>query len=268
MFHSADHRVHYSDLKYMAISPKHYRHAVLHPRQPTRAMVIGAVADALVFGHRTVAVYPGKVRSGKEWEAWSVANSGAITCIRSEYDEAAGVARAIADENDAGAALFRARVEGCRTQVVAQWEAHGLPCAAGVDGVRGGFDAINLDPCAGWIFDMKRTIRGGPEQLQRHALRMLWHAQLAWYVDGARAMGWPVRDGVLGLVEGPAPHDITVLVLSDRVLDEGRKCIAAWCEKLRACLEAGRWPGAVQSEVTWDWAEWGSTEAEEADNDE
>jgi hypothetical protein len=81
-------------------------------------------------------------------------------------------------------------------------------------------------------------------------------------------MGWPVRDGVLGLVEGPAPHDITVLVLSDRVLDEGRKCIAAWCEKLRACLEAGRWPGAVQSEVTWDWAEWGSTEAEEADNDE
>lgn len=268
----ADARVHFSDLVHMASSPKHYRHHILHPKKPTQAMLVGAAADAMVFGVQTVVTYDGKRDERQQrWLDFQTAHSKDIILNPAEYDEARGVAEAVFADPVAKLAL-----EGCAYQMTGQWEAHGLPWAAGIPGKRGGFDAVNLAPSARqlsgldiqgpYVFDMKRTISGDVDRLIGHARARLWHAQLAAYVDGLRAMGHDIRNALLGCIEGKAPHDVTVIVLDERTLEEGRKCVASWCEAMRQCEASGHWPGRHQSAVRWEWREWGTGQDEEADD--
>lgn len=270
---AADGRVHFSDLVHMARSPKHYKHNVTHPKKTTQPMIVGAAADALIFGVRNVSVYPGKVRNGKEWEAFRDSHLDDIVVIQSEYDEAAGVAQSVLSDPVAGLAL-----EGCEIQMTGQWEWNGMPWATGVPGQRGGFDAVNLGPSArqldemgisgAYVFDLKRTISGDANALMWHARKRLWHAQMAAYVDGLQAMGHDIRHALLGCAEGSAPHDVTVIVLDESTLNEGRKCISIWTETLKQCEATGHWPGRHQSAVRWEWQEWGGMDEEEGDDDE
>ena len=96
--HPSDGRVHFSELKAMAKSPRHFKLACSEAKKPTRAMTVGAIGDCLVFGQRAYAVYPGKVRNGKEWDAWQAANPGLIHCIASELEDAKGSSYAVLDD--------------------------------------------------------------------------------------------------------------------------------------------------------------------------
>jgi hypothetical protein len=239
-----DGRVHFSDLKAFAASPAHYKYAIEHPPESTRAMTVGSIADRLVFGGGDVVVYS-KVRRGGEWEQFAAEQKpDALICIQSEYDEAEGAAAAVKADAVAGPFL---RSRSAEFQQVVQWEANALPFAAGLRGMRGGFDL--LDRKRGLIGDLKITADAEPETLSSHAFRMLWHAQAACYLDGARSLGWGVDRFLLFCVESTAPHPVTVLELTEAALEEGRKSIALWCEALRRCEQAGEWPGYCQSIV-------------------
>lgn len=237
-----DGRVHFSQLKLHSRSPAHVRLACTVPRESTRSMVVGSVADARVFGHRSVAVYPGK-RQGREWLLFEAAHAGELICTQSEWDDAAGAADAVQEDHVAQDLL-----RGCELQPVVQWEAHGLPCASGIAGKRGGFDAI--DRARGRILDLKLT-DSEPETLSRHALQQLWHAQGAWYLDGANAGSDVPRvtEFVLIAVDPKPPHNVTCMRVPDALLDKGRRQIAMWAERHRSCENSGHWPGYVQSVV-------------------
>jgi hypothetical protein len=238
--HPADGKVHFSELKAMADCPAMYAHACHRAREMTRPMTVGAVADCIVFGNRGYAIYQGKVRNGKEWDAFKDAHPNEIKCIVSEYDDAAGAAEAVMKDP-----VARELMAGCRFQDVIQWEAHGIECAAGVKGERGGIDAWRSE----MVIDMKVTADVEPEALSRHAWRSLWHAQMAWYQDGLNWIHGTIdlapRARIIA-VRSSAPHLVTVLPVSARSLDIGRKSIALWSEKLRACEAADQWPGYVQ----------------------
>jgi hypothetical protein len=263
MRHPADGRCHFSELKQHARSPAHVRLACTEARETTRAMRVGHIADGLVFQTGKFEVYDGK-RVGAAYKlALDICKeTGKELVTQSEYDDAAGAAAAVLADPVATALLA-----GCEFQRVAQWEAHGLPCAAGIAGERGGFDAVRTGPVdarmscqggrygdvtrrmGGYIADLKVTADVEPRALQRQAWRMFWVAQGAWYLDGARAMGLDVADFYLIAVESAPPHCVTVMRLSAESLEVGRRQVAGWAERHRQCEAAGVWPGFTQSAV-------------------
>jgi hypothetical protein len=244
MRHPTDGRIHFSELKQHVKSPAHVKLAIEGSRTVTESMLIGGIADSIVFqrgqGH---ALYEGRRDPrNKEWQTFRDANAGKYLCIASELDRAKGAADAVLRDPVAQRVL-----DGCDFQLVMQWEAHGLPCAAGIIGERGGFDALHR--ANGELTDLKITNCAEPEHLSRHALNQLWHAQLAWYRMGARALGQRADVCRLICAESAAPHNVTVLRLPESWLVMGEKLVAKWCERHRACEAADAWPGYVQDEV-------------------
>lgn len=245
--HATDGRVHFSELSQHRFSAAHAFLAFEQTRKPSRPMIVGSIADDLVFrGGSNVAIYPGPTRRGKEWDAFQAGNAGKYLPIQSEYDEAKGAADALL-----ASPVAREYLEGAEYQRVGQWEAYGLPCATGIDGQRGGFDILHVKPRgrAPFVADMKTTASTDPETFSRHAWKMMWHAQGAWLLDGARAMGLDVQDFYLIGVESSPPHNVTVLQVPTAILDMGRRSIVKWAERHRACEASGTWPQYVQSVV-------------------
>lgn len=253
MLHPRDGRLHFSELKQFRRSPAHYKLSVTQPREVTRAMTVGAVADAMVFGNRGWAMYAGKVRNGKEWIEFASAHEGETICLHSEMIEARGAADAVL-ANPIALSLL----SGCEYQRVMQWDAHGLPCGAGIPGERGGFDAWHEK--RSYIIDLKTTASTEPTEFATHAYRMQWHAQAAWYLDGARALALDVRDFYLIGVESSPPHCVTVMKVSDEAIEAGRKSIRLWVEQYKRCAEAGQWPGYTQSIVGMSLPAWAGLE--------
>jgi hypothetical protein len=265
MRHPIDNRVHLSELRMMSKSPAHYRRACEDARNITRPMIVGSVADCIVFGNRGYAVYPGKVRNGAEWNGFQRAHEGEIICITSEYEDAIGAAAAVRVDPCSRALLEADDVE---YQVCAEWEAYGLPCAAGIKGERGGFDLVGrLTPQAVEILgfgragdtfeaDLKITADTEPHALGKHAWRMLWHCQRAFYKDGIESNGGHVDHSILIAVESSPPNVVTVLRVDDEAIDHGRRSICLWAERLRACEASGRWPGYVRRAEALSVPEW------------
>lgn len=255
MRHPTDNRVHVSELKMMSRSPHHYRLACEAARTVTRPMTVGAVADAMVFGDRGYAVYPGKVRNGKEWDAWHAAHAGLIQCIQSEYDDAAECASAVLTHP-----LAKRLLSGGEYQRTMQWEAYGLPMAAGIPGQRGGVDLINtwrggtlhsesgelvLETGDVFLGDMKITASTEPGEFRRHAWKMLWHCQAAAYLDAPEVVAMGARRFLLIGCEA-ITGAVTVLPIGDDALESGRRSLTRWAERLRQCEASGQWPGYTE----------------------
>lgn len=243
MRHPVDDRIHFSELKAHHKSPAHVRLAIEQAREITRPLIVGGIADSLVFEHgQGHALYTGKVRRGKEWDAFKEANPGRYLCIQSELDDAQGAADAVLKDPVAQDILA-----GCDYQQVMQWDAFGLPCAAGIKGERGGFDALNRSDR--YIADLKVTATTEPEAFSRHVLNMFWHVQLAWYRVGARSLGQPIDKCRIIGVEASPPHNVTCLLIPERWLQIGERLLEEWTAAHRRCEEAGVWPGYVQAEI-------------------
>lgn len=256
MRHPADGRVHFSELKEHKGCPANVAYATKHARELTSPMIIGGVTDCIVFGNRGYAPYPGKVRNGAQWEAHKEANPGQYWPIESEFAKAQGAADAVLADP-----VARSLLEGCEFQRVMQWEAYGLPCAAGIAGERGGFDAIHSSK--GYIADLKVTASTDPEEFMRHARRMFWPEQGKWYLDGAEYLALGAKDfWIIGVESGP-PHNVTCLKLTPALLNLAGRRIRLWAERHRACEEAGQWPGYVQGPVDFDVSEWDLTSGED-----
>lgn len=242
-----DGRVHFSELKEMASSPAHYRKACTVPRDATSAMNIGSATDRFVFGGKVV-LFTGKVRNGKEWEAFAAEHAGEVICNRAEWDTARATADNVMADPVAGPIL---RAKGNEFQRVMAWEAYGLECAAGIPGGdgRGGFDLLNQRESL--IVDLKASGDAEPASLIRHARRMLWHCQGRWYLDGAQALSLDATRFKL-IVAETSGVAVTVLTLGPNVLNLAAKQIAHWVERLKGCDASGEFPGYQQTEVEWD----------------
>ena len=243
MRHPLDHRVHFSELKEHAKSPAHVKLACQTAREMTRPMMVGAVADSIVFGQRGCTVYPGKVRAGKEWQAFKEAHPFEFLPIDSEFRDAMGCAKAV--RNDPRAAEL---LEGCEYQLCVDWDARGLECGAGIHGERGGLDCVHMGKR--YVADLKITSSTEPGELARHAFRMYWHAQGVWYLEAAEAnwgKEWIGADFYLIAVESSRPHNVTCLRLSEASKQAGAKLLTLWTEQHRQCEASGLWPGYTQS---------------------
>jgi exodeoxyribonuclease VIII len=108
-------------------------------------------------------------------------------------------------------------LEGCQTEVTAQWKTDGVWCKARIDA---------LHPRR--VIDLKTT--RDMQWFQRDCAQMLYHGQLAWYTN-------------IIAVETAPPYDVGVFHVGDEALAAGRRLYTELLDTWRACTEMGKWPG-------------------------
>jgi hypothetical protein len=235
--------VHFSNLKQLAKSAAHYRHAITAGVDETRAMRIGSCTHAFVLGGR-YHLYEGE-RRGKAWAQFKAEHDdGATIVTSSEHAEASAIADAVLANPDA-ARLLSGPYE---TEKSLQWSWLGRECEGRVDLIGPNF-----------IADLKVTSSAELRKFEAHAIRMGWHAQLPWYQRGAGRD--PVTsESYLIAVESSAPHCVVVRQLTERAADAGDRMCRLWMEQLLGCEAVNQWPGYAQSIVPLDLPEWADTE--------
>ena len=264
---SSDGTVHFSDLKKFARSAAHYKHSCETRTEPTRAMRIGTAIHHRVLGERSdrpLEVFPGDARRGKAWEEFAAARTMTEILTQPEWDDSRAPAEAVLADP-----VARTLLDGARFEVPLSWTENGMPMSTG------GIDVVG----PGYLAEIKSTANAEPEHFMRHAIKMLYHAQLAHYrmgmlsgtaTDGAfdyhkneygrTERGLEIRPAKIDLyiiaVEVDAPYCVTVLTLSPEVIEAGERCVRAWLERLKVCADSDCWPGYAQSAVTWELPEW------------
>jgi len=225
----------FSALRRMSQSPAHYLAAI----QPdSSAIDIGNAADSLILGDGpgVIGYHEGKVRRGKDWEAFEAAHAGKLILTATEYAKAAGMAEAVAAHADATRLL---------TGIIRQtreWELLGYRCR-GTPDVDGG----------GFLTDLKTGETSDPRRFPWKVRDFAYHAQLAWYQDGTELAGLGRPDDCyIVAVEQTPPHVVTVFQLNPHALDLGRRLYRLWLEHLKICDESGEFPGYSQSIVDLD----------------
>jgi len=233
-------------LKQMARSPMHYQHVLTAEDSPTYDMERGSAVHAVIFGTQKVVGYiRGKKREGKDYEAFKAKHEGALILTANEYDKVCRMSESVWNDPLAMDLLFPKDVSlraGTQHERTLYFDYMGRSARATPDSV---------NPAA--LVELKTSNTSEPEQFMRHAARMYYHAQLAFYRGAVRSCGLgEPRHCYVVAVESSAPHPVTVLRLTDRTLEQGERAVRLWFERLRACEEAGAWPPYVQSVVDWD----------------
>lgn len=229
----ADEPIRFSRLKLFGKSAAHFAAAL---PEESRALDLGSAAHSLILGGRQVIAYPGKVRRGKEWESFEADNPDAIILTKAEFGRASRMAKAVNDNPDA-----RRVLEGEREQTM-YWDVQGRACRGTPD--------VRSDT---FITELKTGETSDPRFFPFKLRRFHYHAQLAWYSDGAVLAGHPdPQEHYVVAVEATYPHVVTVFRIARATIEQGRKMCRLWFERLRQCEAANEWPGYCQSVVDLD----------------
>lgn len=227
--------VRFSRLKLMALSPAHYLSATV---DDTRSIELGAAFDHIVFGTRQVVAYPGKVRRGKEFDAFSAEHKDDLVVTQSELAEANAMAEAVFINKHAVEVLTGTN------QPELNWKWMGRDCQSHPDVIGPGFE---------YITDLKSSVSSNPDKFRWQALRMGYFAQLAFYGHAVEFLsGVRPKSYHIVCVESRPPYVVTVYRLTDRALELGRRCCRLWMERLLQCESSKFWPGYSQGVVALD----------------
>jgi hypothetical protein len=133
--------------------------------------------------------------------------------------------------------IASAWLESGRAEEIVQWtdEVTGLAC-------KGRLDFIT--PMR--VIDIKSTRMGSLRTITRSFTELLYHGQLAFYLDGALTAGLIPRDyelpGIIA-VQTVEPYDVLPLFYSTEDLAEGRRLYRSLLQKYAEHCEADWWPG-------------------------
>ena len=239
----------WSSLKKLAISPLHYRWHKDHPdHTQTDAMVIGSATHKAVlepddFGSE-YAVWAGARRAGKEWDAFQAEHSDKTILREQDLTRVWEISAAVRSHRDCAPYLSGDGIN----EATIEWQDPdtGIAC-------KGRPDRLTDD---GVLLDLKTARDLTPRVFAAQSARLGYHAQLAFYADGLRCLGFDVRKVAILAVESSPPYDCGVLVLEDDVLYAGREEYRALLGKLRGCLDADLWPGRYLCEEALELPEW------------
>lgn len=201
----------------------------------TGAMELGTAVHAILFGTAAVMAYPGPVRRGKEYDKFVLDHPDTEILTAKAYGAANNMAEAVS-----ASSLAMNVLKGTLEKTIL-FKYIGRECRVTPD-VRG------LD----YVTELKTSQSADPNIFPHHALRMHYHAQLAFQRSGCASIGVPIKDAYIVAVESAAPYLITVLHLSDRALEMGEKLCTLWMERLGGCEDARTWPGYVESMIELD----------------
>lgn len=226
--------VHFTHLKRMSDSPAHYL-ASLEENRDSAAFHFGRLVHYLILGGvYDYAVWTGKRRAGKVWEAFEEANEGRDIFTKNDLDHAMRITKAVKTDR-----LAQPFLEGEREKLI-EWSFLNRKCQS------------RLDVLGDHVVEVKTTQCSKPEKFRWDVDRYAYHAQLAFYRDAARYIGRPTRGAIIIAVEKELPYAVTVCRLSDALLEEGAKLNRLWMERLLSCERANEWPAYTQSIEEYD----------------
>jgi hypothetical protein len=228
---------HWSDVKWLAKSAKHYAANLEEPVDPTRGMRRGTIVHRGVLGGPPLEVFDGKARRGAAWDDFvrRSANPREIV-LASEVEEAEPYIAAVK-----ACPVAKEYLVGAETEVPLAWSVGRRRCSTrGVDilqrGVRHG--------------DLKTVQSCRPEELKWIVRKFLYHAQIEWIATGLAATGHTfTHPPFLLCVEGPPAYDVVVVELTRKDLEAGAKMIHSWWERLDQAESSGEWTGYATAPV-------------------
>lgn len=228
--------VRFTNLKQMARSPAHYLHNLQQEREDTPAFKLGRATHRLALEGILPVIYDGR-RAGKEWEAFAAGQQCPMEDILNvrESEQVCAIAGAVRRHPEA-VRLLRGTIEQ-----KLQWQLGGRDCQGTPDVV-----------AHGHIADLKTCRDAHPDRLMWQALRLNYHAQLAWYREGVRLSGAGTpSEAYIVAVESTPPHPVVVLRVTEPMLERGARLCRLWFEQLLVCEESGVWPGYSEAIVDW-----------------
>lgn len=221
--------VRFSHLKAFGRSAAHGHLARTSEFKATKAMLVGTAVHAVTFGTKEVAAYDG-VRRGKAWEEFRDGHPHLHIMSPAEYYDVSNMASAL-KRSDLAMDVLRGVTE---TTVAFDW--YGRKCRATPD-VRQ----------TGGVTDLKTTVTSDPAKFMWQSAKMGYHAQLRMQQI---ACGLDIdAPAHIVAVESKPPYPVTVFRLTEDALMAGEKLLFLWMEKLKACEDAGEFPGYAQSVV-------------------
>lgn len=246
----------YSSLKLMAISPAYYKHLADHPeeREDKPAYVSGravhcAVLEPDVFDDKYIAQPDfGDMRTKAAKQAkseWMETLHDDVEIIsKDDYDMAMRCSDAI-KLNDTVSKMIR----GAEFEKTILWTQSGIKCKGRVDAL------------TDRVIDLKTTRHARLEDVERDFANYDYHAQLAWYHDGAVKAGLitgeiPPAAIVIHASQKSEFVDVAVLEMVDGTLECGRLNYQRLLNKYIACCETKWWPGMADRPVFWVLPDW------------
>lgn len=235
--------INWSTLRYMATSPLLYRWMLDHPAPRKPAWVVGGAIHCLLFEPEKFdsrySLFDG-TRRGKEWDKWVAEHPGVESLKLDDLGHVQSAVKAVKDHKRAAAIIKTCRVEEPLTWT----DQHtGLACKARVDAI-----------CPAHLVELKSARDVQPAKFLRASASYLYHAQLAWYHDGAvvakRLQPLPESSDGPGLpyliaVQNCEPWDVVVWQMTADALAVGRAVYRGLLAKLIQCREANWWPGCA-----------------------
>lgn len=220
--------VRFRHLVAMGRSPLHCLAAFQEPDdRGSLSMRLGAGAHGMLLDKPVVA-YPGKVRRGKEYDAFVAAHPRAVILNAREHAKATAISRAVRSHAEAAALLLAPDVTREREL---HWSWMGRRCVSTPDAFG-----------RGAVVELKTTRCAQPDRFVRDGTFRAYHAQLSWYSEALRSLDVALHSAYVVAVESEAPHAVTVLKLTGRALEAGARLVRAWWERLRVCEDCGEWP--------------------------
>jgi exodeoxyribonuclease VIII len=248
----------WSTLKLMSVSPAYAQHIFNHPEEPEdkAAYVSGraihcAVLEPDKFDDRYIArpnFGDGRTKKAKEAKAaWleSIPDGVEIISI-ADYDAAINCSVSIQSNEYASKYL-----DGAKFEHIITWEQSGVNCKGRVDAL------------TDRVVDLKSTRRNILHDVERDAAMFDYHAQLAWYHDGAVAAGLisgeklPVAIFVHATTKSEFV-DIAILDMEgvSGTLEYGRAKYKKLLNQYIGCKATNWWPGMAPRPIMWVLPEW------------
>ena len=243
-----------SDLREFARTPAHYRYHATADDDPTPAMKLGAATHLAILepgrfadSYAVLGVCEGHFNDGRTCSyAAKVLRGGQSFCGRhdpGEDPDEAPVEIITAEHHE----LCLAMADAVQLHPEAERLIHG----AGIREASATFEACGVS-CrirpdvltrTGIHVSLKTTGDAGPETFGRHAGRMGYHTQLAFYRLGLLALGVDLKATVVVAVESAPPCVPAVYIVEEADLDAAQVEVERLLHRLAMCKAEDDWPG-------------------------
>lgn len=237
-----------SQLKYLARSPRHFKHALEHPIETTDAMAFGSLVDSLFFGteFRWIESPYDDFRSG-EAKAWRKAQeeSGIWVFKRGIVAEAKQIIESLISRQ-----AVNELIQDGYPQVAMFAEMEGVQCKGLADWVCDSIDVIpdlkTTGKAAGTTIMLDSADGAGltsSDEWSRTIVNMGYDVQAAFYLDLFKACTGEERQFWWIVAESEPPHEVAVWAATQDVIERGRRIYRSRLATYRQCMERNEWPG-------------------------
>lgn len=231
-------------------SPLHYHYALTHPEPQTAAMLIGSAIHCLILdgdeayasefivggpiNPKTGQSYGRDTQAFEKWAAEQGPGNKFLTVSQDAMIRA--MAESVLRDETAREMIVGDGQNRDDNEVSLVWKdpETGVVCKGRADMIRPKWESIT---------DIKTTEDAGPKGFSRSICDYGYHRQAAWYLDGAKTLGLPVRLFVFMCVEKSPPHATAAYCLLPSDIEIGRQQNRKALATIAACRASGYWPG-------------------------